>query len=65
MKRRHNTELRFDYRDPETLRRYMTEHSRIVPRRMNGLTAKQQRDLTTEIKRARQLALLPYDSKGF
>jgi len=49
-----------DYKDTETLRRFLTEGGKILPRRLTGLTAKQQRRLTTAIKRARHLALLPY-----
>lgn len=50
----------FDYKDPDTLKRYLTEGGKILPRRLTGLTAKQQRRLTVAIKRARHLALLPY-----
>jgi small subunit ribosomal protein S18 len=50
----------FDYKDPESLRRFLTEGGKILPRRLTGLTAKQQRKLTSAIKRARHLALLPY-----
>jgi small subunit ribosomal protein S18 len=49
-----------DYKDVDLLRKYITERGKILPRRMTGLTAKQQRELTKSIKRARQLALLPY-----
>jgi len=49
-----------DYKDVDLLRKYVTERGKILPRRITGLTAKQQRDLTKSIKRARQLALLPY-----
>ena len=50
----------FDYKDPEFLRRYITEGGKIMPRRISRLSAKQQRQLSREIKRARTLALLPY-----
>ncbi|MCB9667538.1 MAG: 30S ribosomal protein S18 [Myxococcales bacterium] len=50
----------FDYRDPQMLKNFLTERGRILPRRLTGLTAKQQRQLTRCIKRSRQLALLPY-----
>ncbi len=50
----------FDYKDPQTLRHFITERGKIVPRRISGLTAKQQRALTRAIKRARVIALLPY-----
>jgi small subunit ribosomal protein S18 len=49
-----------DYKDVELLRRFITERGKILPRRITGLTAKQQRDLTQSIKRARILALLPF-----
>lgn len=49
-----------DYKDVDLLRKYITERGKILPRRITGLTAKQQRDLTLAIKRARILALLPF-----
>ncbi|MBD0269877.1 30S ribosomal protein S18 [Pseudanabaena sp. FACHB-2040] len=49
-----------DYKDVDLLRKFVTERGKILPRRITGLTAKQQRNLTTAIKRARILALLPY-----
>lgn len=49
-----------DYKDVDLLRKYITERGKILPRRITGFTAKQQRELTKSIKRARQLALLPY-----
>jgi small subunit ribosomal protein S18 len=49
-----------DYKDIDLLRKFVTERGKILPRRITGLTAKQQRDLTTAIKRARLLALLPF-----
>ncbi len=52
--------FRFDYKDPQQLKYFITERGKIVPRRISGLTAKQQRALTTAIKRARVLALLPF-----
>lgn len=52
-----------DYKDVETLRRYMTEHGRIRPRRQTGTCAKHQRILSQALKRARHLALLPYVSE--
>lgn len=52
-----------DYKQPEKLRAYMTEHGRIKPRRQSGLSAKSQRRLAREIKRARHLALLPFVSE--
>lgn len=49
-----------DYKDVDLLRKFITERGKILPRRITGLTAKQQRDLTVAIKRARILALLPF-----
>lgn len=53
-------ELVFDYKDPRLLAYFITDRGRIMPRRMTGLTAKQQRALTRAIKLAREIALLPY-----
>ena len=49
-----------DYKDIDLLRKFITERGKILPRRITGLTAKQQRDLTKAIKRARLVALLPF-----
>jgi small subunit ribosomal protein S18 len=49
-----------DYKDVETLKRYVNEQGKILPGRMSGISAKYQRQLTTAIKRARHVALLPY-----
>lgn len=50
----------FDYKDIETLRRYVTETGKIKPRRQTGNCSRCQRELAREIKRARHLALLPF-----
>lgn len=50
----------FDYKDVDTLRRYITENGKIKPRRQSGNCARCQRELSREIKRARHLALLPF-----
>lgn len=50
----------FDYKDTDTLRRYLSETGKIKPRRQTGNCARCQRELAREIKRARHLALLPY-----
>ena len=52
------TEL--DYKDLDTLKGYVTETGKIVPSRITGTRAKYQRQLSTAIKRARYIALLPY-----
>lgn len=49
-----------DYKDPKLLRSFLSETGKILPRRITGNTAKQQREVTLAIKRARHLALLPY-----
>ena len=51
-----------DYKDVAKLRRFTSERAKILPRRITGTCAKHQRALTTAIKRARQIALLPYTS---
>lgn len=51
--------LTIDYKHPEILRRFVTEKGKILPRRITGTSAKNQRRLIREIKRARALALLP------
>ena len=49
-----------DYKDVNLLKNYITETGKIVPSRITGTSAKYQRQLSTAIKRARFLALLPY-----
>ena len=49
-----------DYKDTAKIRRFLSERGKILPRRTTGTCAAHQRDLTTAIKRARQIALLPY-----
>ena len=51
--------LTIDYKHPEILRRFVTEKGKILPRRITGTSAKNQRRLIREIKRARAIALLP------
>jgi small subunit ribosomal protein S18 len=53
-----------DFKDERTLSRFLTERGKILPSRLSGTCARHQRQLSTAIKRARQLALLPY-IKGF
>jgi len=52
-----------DYKNADKLRKYVSERGKILPRRVMGTCAKHQRELTTAIKRARQIALLPYDAE--
>lgn len=54
----------FDYKDPDTIRRYLTEVGKIKPRRQTGNCARCQRELAREVKRARHLALLPFVDGG-
>ena len=55
-----DAELPLNYKHPEILRDFLTERGKIVARRITGTCARHQRQLTTEIKRARQMALLFY-----
>ncbi len=52
-----------DYKDVDLLRKFITERGKILPRRITGLTAKQQRHLTIAIKQSRTIALLPFINK--
>lgn len=49
-----------DYKDTATLKKYVSERGKILPRRITGNCAKHQRELTSAIKRARHVALMPY-----
>ncbi len=49
-----------DYKDVNRLKKYISERAKIMPRRMTGVCSKHQRMLTVAIKRARQLAMMPY-----
>lgn len=49
-----------DYKDTAKLRKFISERGKILPRRVSSTCAKHQRELNTAIKRARQVALLPY-----
>ena len=51
-----------DYKDVAKLRKFTSDRAKILPRRVTGTCAKHQRELTTAIKRARYVALLPYTS---
>jgi len=52
--------LVIDYKETRTLKNFVTERGKIIPRRIYGNCAKHQRQMTEAIKRARQIALLPY-----
>ncbi len=49
-----------DYKDTEFLERFINEQGKILPRRVTGVSAKMQRQITRAVKRARHLALLPF-----
>ena len=51
-----------DYKDERKLQRFITDHGKIVPRRVSGSCSRHQAQITRAIKRARVLALLPYTS---
>ena len=51
-----------DYKDVVRLRKYVSERAKILPRRITGTCAEHQRQLTTAVKRARHMALMPYIS---
>jgi small subunit ribosomal protein S18 len=53
-----------DYKDPNKLKKYVTERGKILPRRISGNCASHQRTLTVAIKRARDIALMPYTADG-
>ncbi len=57
--------LTLDYKDAKTLRIFLTERSKISPRRISGNCAKHQRKLTVQVKRARHVALIPFTSAHF
>ncbi|NCU17168.1 30S ribosomal protein S18 [Pallidibacillus pasinlerensis] len=55
-----NNITHIDYKDVDLLKKFISERGKILPRRVTGTSAKYQRMLTRAIKRARQVALLPY-----
>ena len=61
-KRMLDSDLVIDYKNPDILKRFVTERGKIIPRRISGATQAQQRCLTSAVKRARYLALLPSTS---
>jgi small subunit ribosomal protein S18 len=60
---RENKDLQIDYKDVQLLKRFVSPRGKILPTRLTGVSAKYQRKLTAAIKRARHLALLPYEAK--
>jgi len=57
-----NTISEIDYKDTQILRRFLSSYNKIVPKRRSGVCSKHQRKLSTSIKRARTMALLPFTS---
>lgn len=57
-----DTNKKIDYKDVDTLRHYVTERGKILPRRVTGTCAMHQRAVTLAVKRARTIALLPYEA---
>ena len=53
-----------DYKDLQTLRSYISDRGKIMPRRISGVCASHQRELNTAIKRARNIALIPFTERG-
>ncbi len=52
--------VKLDYKDEKRLLRFVSEHGKMIPRRVTGTCARHQRQLAIAVKRARQIALLPY-----
>ena len=55
--------LVIDYKDSDKLKKFVSEKGKILPRRVTGLCAKHQREMTLAVKRARHIALLPYTAE--
>jgi len=58
-----DSDMVIDYKDAKVLRIFVTERHKIIPRRISGNCARHQRALTVAIKRARQLALMPFTTQ--
>jgi small subunit ribosomal protein S18 len=59
-----NTDEDFNYKNEKKFRNFVTDRGKIIPRRMSGACAKHQRKITTAIKRARYMAILPFTSEA-
>lgn len=55
---------KIDYKNPQVLRSFVTDRGKMIPRRISGASARQQRVISTAIRRARMLALLPFSVTG-
>ena len=53
-----------DYKNPQILRSFVTDRGKMIPRRISGASARQQRTISTAVRRARMLALLPFSVTG-
>jgi small subunit ribosomal protein S18 len=60
-----DSSLAIDYKDARTLKFFTTERGKMIPRRISGNCAKHQRELTTAVKRCRNIALLPFVGERF
>ena len=57
-------EATIDYKNPQVLRQFVTDRGKLIPRRVSGATARQQRRIALAVRRARMLALLPFTVTG-
>lgn len=55
---------KIDYKNPQVLRGFITDRGKMIPRRISGASARQQRVISTAVRRARMLALLPFSVTG-
>lgn len=55
---------KIDYKNPQVLRAFITDRGKMIPRRISGASARQQRVISTALRRARMLALLPFSVTG-
>ena len=53
-----------DYKDPQTLKHFITDRGKVIPRRISGNCAKHQRKISVAVKRARMIALMPFAVTG-
>src|SRR6185436_15300863 len=59
-----DSNVAIDYKDPQTLKHFITDRGKIIPRRISGNCAKHQRKISTAVKRARMIALMPFAVTG-